>query len=205
MGEEKPRLSVFRKVIIASVRATACLLSRLFLAGTETTRARTTSWRTSANRPGIFRHTKVDSGGWGVGAAQHRGSILASHQAALGLIPSIPQKKFREKIIHVGEVNQWRGQRKVDSDLKMFTKPIYFWPLATQCYKNGCFRCKHNIRWQHFSLSQVELTNQFFFSPIKMQSDKSATNTATLKLMKTHSITYLTKLVHKNNLINYLR
>ena len=30
MGEEKPRLSVFRKVIIASVRATACLLSRLF-------------------------------------------------------------------------------------------------------------------------------------------------------------------------------
>ena len=64
MGEEKPRLSVFRKVIIASVRATACLLSRLFLAGTETTRARTTSRRPSANR-----HTKVDSGGGGVGAA----------------------------------------------------------------------------------------------------------------------------------------
>ena len=35
--------------------------------------------------------------------------MVASQPAALGLIPSIPTKKFSEKIIDVAEVNQWRG------------------------------------------------------------------------------------------------
>ena len=37
-----------------------------------------------------------------LGAAQQRGSVLASHPTAPGLIPSIP------KIINVAKVNQWR-------------------------------------------------------------------------------------------------
>ena len=39
-------------------------------------------------------------------AAKHRGSILASHPAALGSIPSVPQKNFRGNIIKIAEVNQ---------------------------------------------------------------------------------------------------
>ena len=39
------------------------------------------------------------------GAELHRGSILASHPAALGLIPSAPNF-LRRKIIDVTEVNQ---------------------------------------------------------------------------------------------------
>ena len=46
----------------------------------------------------------------------HRGSTLASHPAAPGLISSIPKKYFSGKLIDVAEVNQWRwleerGQR----------------------------------------------------------------------------------------------
>ena len=40
------------------------------------------------------------------GAAYHRGSILASHPAAPGLIPSIPENFFIGTIIDVAYVNQ---------------------------------------------------------------------------------------------------
>ena len=39
---------------------------------------------------------------FGKGAAWHRGSILASHPGAPGLIPGVPSK-----IVDVAEVNQW--------------------------------------------------------------------------------------------------
>ena len=42
-----------------------------------------------------------------MGAAQHGGSILASHPAAPGSIPSITKKNFRGNIINVAEINQW--------------------------------------------------------------------------------------------------
>ena len=40
------------------------------------------------------------------GAAWHRGSILASHPAAQGSVPSIP-KIFQRPNFDVAEVNQW--------------------------------------------------------------------------------------------------
>ena len=54
------------------------------------------------------------------GVAQHSVSILASHPAALGSIPSVP-KIFMRKIIDVAEVNQWhwleeRGQQLENVD-----------------------------------------------------------------------------------------
>ena len=52
--------------------------------------------------------TSLNNGYCRGGAAWHRGSILASHLAAPGLITSIHKKKFRGKIIDVAEVNQWR-------------------------------------------------------------------------------------------------
>ena len=53
-------------------------------------------------------------------AAKHRGSILASHPAAPGLIPSIPE----EKILMLLRLINGAGKREVDSGLKMLTEPI---------------------------------------------------------------------------------
>ena len=39
---------------------------------------------------------------------KHSTKVLASHPTAPGLIPSVPTKKFRGKIINVAEVNQRR-------------------------------------------------------------------------------------------------
>ena len=53
-----------------------------------------------------------------------RGSILASHPAAPGLIPGIPPKKFRGKIAYVAGFINGAGKRKVDRGLKMLIAPV---------------------------------------------------------------------------------
>ena len=50
--------------------------------------------------------------------------MLATHPAAPGLIPSIPQKNFKGKIIDVAEVNQQHRLEESGQGLKMLIEPI---------------------------------------------------------------------------------
>ena len=61
----------------------------------------------------------------GGGTALHRGGILASHLAALGLNPIFCKKKIpAEKLSMLLRLIKGPGQRKVDSGLKMLIEPI---------------------------------------------------------------------------------
>ena len=57
-------------------------------------------------------------------AAQHRGSILASHRADPGSNPSIPKFFAEEKVLMLQRLINGAGERKVDCDLKMLIEPI---------------------------------------------------------------------------------
>ena len=49
---------------------------------------------------------------------------LASHPAALGLNPRIPQKISEEKLLMLLRLINGAGKRKIDSGMKMLIDPI---------------------------------------------------------------------------------
>ena len=62
----------------------------------------------------------------------HRGSILASHPAYLGLIPSIIKKISGEKLLMLLRLINSTGQTKVDNGLKMLMEPILLRLVVSQ-------------------------------------------------------------------------